>query len=234
MEFGVRRFRRSPPPRGMGTARRPRPAFPRHAPKGRASRNVATPTNLTDGAGRGGSGALDTPLPPEAQLSSLRSECVLQVRKLRLYAGKSCKVSSCNPPPAACERARAQPCGRSSSGPRAAAGEKRTFSPRNGGSARGLFPGGRGRRSAAPRPSRGHVSARVAGPGRAAVAASSAPGEGHGKLPGRVPPGRARRRLGAKAGSGGGQAAGPAAPRGPTASPPGAATPIARPAPHGW
>lgn len=133
---------------------------------------------------------------------SLRSEFVLQVRKPRLNAGKSRRLSFCNPPTAACEWAGAQPCGRSSSGQGRLLARGGRSPLRNGGSARGLFPGGRGRRSAAPRPSRGHVSARAAAPGRAAVAASSAPGEGHGKPPGRVPPGRARRRLGPKAGSG--------------------------------
>lgn len=40
----------------------------------------------------GGAKALDTPLPPEAQSPCFRSELVLQVGTLRLYAGKSHKL----------------------------------------------------------------------------------------------------------------------------------------------
>lgn len=85
--FGVRRCLGALPPRRKDA----HPAFPSHAPAGQR-REGGHAHNLTSG-GASGARAQDTPLPPEAQLSSFLSELVLQVRKLRFYTGRSRKLT---------------------------------------------------------------------------------------------------------------------------------------------
>lgn len=213
--FGVRRVL-SAPPWSLTDAR---PAFLATPPmiRGRAG---GPALNLTDR--RAGAGALDTPLPPEAQMSGFPSELpVLQLDKLLFCAGESRKLSLWNPPRVSGDGAQSRLCGRAAPARGEGALCPGTQAARNG-CFRGI--GGRER---PPRLSRGHVSAGAAGSGRrrgflsAGVRVAGSLQAATRAEERAAPPGRIWTEAGKRARGGGGWAG----PGGPAASAPGAAAP---------